>query len=169
VTTYRIVPDRSAVSIAARSNVHPIHTQTTGLEGELRLELGGDGLNTTVDPSGWLELAVDLLRSGNLLQDRELKRRIDARRYPTIRGDIKGMAADGAPGRLIVTGDVTFRGVTKTHEGEVTMAADGRTVRFAGTATFDVRDFGMDPPKILMLRVEPEVEVSIDVLAEAEE
>ena len=36
--------------------------------------------------SGELELAVERLTSGNQLYDRELRRRIDARRYPTIAG-----------------------------------------------------------------------------------
>ena len=38
-----------------------------------------------------------------------------------------------------------------------------------GSSTFDIRDFGMDPPKVLMLKVHPEVTVAIDVVAEKEE
>ena len=30
---------------------------------------------------------------------------------------------------------------------------------------FDIRDFGMEPPKILTFRVYPEVEVSVDIVA----
>jgi hypothetical protein len=35
-----------------------------------------------------------------------------------------------------------------------------------GEHTFDIRDFGMDPPKILMFRVEPEVNVRVEIVAE---
>ena len=47
-------------------------------------------------------------------------------------------------------------------------ALDESTVHLTGQATFDVRDFGMEPPRILMLRVYPEVEVSVEIVAERE-
>ena len=45
---------------------------------------------------------------------------------------------------------------------------DGDTIRLAGESRFDVRDFGMEPPRILMLRVEPEVEVRVELVARRE-
>ena len=42
-------------------------------------------------------------------------------------------------------------------------------MRLEGQSTFDIRDFGMEPPKILMLRVEPDVVVRIEVIAELEQ
>jgi hypothetical protein len=39
----------------------------------------------------------------------------------------------------------------------------------AGSSRFDIREFGMEPPKMLMLRVEPEVDVRVEILAEKEE
>ena len=55
--------------------------------------------------SGELELAVERLTSGNQLYDRELRRRIDARRYPTIAGRVTKIALDGAHPDYAVTGD----------------------------------------------------------------
>ena len=43
---------------------------------------------------------------------------------------------------------------------------DDRTLRLDGESTFDIRDFGMEPPRILMLRVEPEVDVRVEIVAE---
>jgi hypothetical protein len=40
------------------------------------------------------------------------------------------------------------------------------TVRATGHSTFDVRDFGLEPPRILMFRVEPEVRVRVEIIAE---
>jgi hypothetical protein len=37
-----------------------------------------------------------------------------------------------------------------------------------GESTFDVRDFGMEPPKILMLRVHPEVNVRVQIFAQSQ-
>ena len=45
---------------------------------------------------------------------------------------------------------------------------DDRTIRLSGSSRFDVRDYGMEPPRILMLKVEPEVDVRVDIQAERE-
>jgi hypothetical protein len=42
-------------------------------------------------------------------------------------------------------------------------------VALSGGSRFDIRDFGMEPPKVMMLKVQPEVDVSIDIVAEKEE
>ena len=39
MSLYRIVPERSYVWIDARSNIHPIHSKTNGLEGFIDLEM----------------------------------------------------------------------------------------------------------------------------------
>jgi len=170
VTRFRIVPERSAVLIDATSSVHPIRTRTSGLEGFIEFDLNADGSINSAGMTGELSLAVERLRSGNPLEDRELRRRIDARRFPTIEGRITELHETGEADRFRVRGDVTFRGVTRSHEDELTLSPmDDGTWKLAGSSTFDVRDFGMDPPKILMLRVHPEVHVTIDAIAVPED
>lgn len=167
---YRIVPGRSKVWIEARSTLHPIHTETDGLEGWLELELGTDGdVDLAVAPRAHLELRVDRLSSGNPLEDRELRRRVDARRHPLIEGDLTVMRATADAGRYRIEGDLTFKGVTRRYEDEMTLEAmDGTMVVLAGERTFDVRDFGVEPPRILLLKVEPDVTVKVAILAEKE-
>lgn len=167
---YRIIPAQSRVVIDATSSLHPIHTETDGLEGWLELEvLGGGRVNPAVEPKAHLELPVEQLRSGNRMEDRELKRRLDSRRYPTISGDLRSMQETGKDGRYLVKGDVTFLGITRPSEDEMMISVEANeTVRLKGSSVFDIRDFGMEPPKILMLRVHPEVTVSVDVFAEKE-
>ncbi len=98
-----------------------------------------------------------------------MMRRIDARRYPTIRGIVRDMKSQGVDGRYAVTGDLTFHGVTQTVEGEVSVSRpDDGTLVIEGEHTFDIRDFKVDPPKILMLKVHPEVKVRIRVEAVGE-
>jgi polyisoprenoid-binding protein YceI len=169
VARFRIVPALSRVWIEARSTLHPIRTETSGLEGWMDLELGKGGrLDLAAAPEAHLELKVDRLTSGNPFEDRELRRRIDARRFPTIAGDLTSMEATGQKGRYRVVGDVTFRGVTRPYEDEMTVEAADGTVVVAGEKTFDVRDFGMEPPRILLLRVEPHVSVKVAITAEKE-
>jgi polyisoprenoid-binding protein YceI len=167
VARYTIDPGRSRVVIDATSSVHPIHSETDGLEGWLELDVQGAGrINPRVPAQAHLELPVEQLRSGNPMEDRELKRRIDARRFPTISGDLRSMEATGIDGKYLVKGDITFKGVTRPSEDEMTVALDGGDgLRLRGSSIFDIRDFGMEPPRILMLKVHPDVTVSVDILA----
>jgi polyisoprenoid-binding protein YceI len=101
------------------------------------------------------------------LEDAEMMRRIDARRFPTIRGQTTEVKENN--GRYRIRGDLTFHGVTRPVEGEVTISApDERSLVIEGEQTFDIRDFGVDPPKILMLKVHPDVRVRVKVVAQQE-
>jgi polyisoprenoid-binding protein YceI len=169
VARYRILSARSRVWIEARSNVHPIHTEAEGLDGWLDLDISDGIINVDQTLLGHLEFPVENLKSGNALEDRELRRRIDSRRFPAIAGDLKGMKVTNDPAEYTVSGDLTFRGVTRTYEDSMTLGlADDRTLTLAGQSTFDIRDFGMEPPRILMLKVQPEVTVRVEIVAEKE-
>ena len=164
---FGINPKRSKIWIDARSSLHAIHSETDGLEGWFEAEFLGDGrLDPKVTPKARLELPVDNLSSGNLLYDREMRRRVDARRYPTISGELTGMTANGHDGEYMVGGTITFRGVTRPYEERMALSMPDRdTLRLEGEHRFDIRDFGMDPPKILTLRVYPEVAVRVAIVA----
>ena len=168
MTRFDIDPARSRVWIDARSSLHPIHSETTGLEGWFEADVQGDGrINPAVTPRAQLELAVDEMTSGNPLYDREMRRRIDARRYPMISGQLTFMKPGEDDGRYVVGGEITFRGVTKPYEDEITLTQlDDATLRLEGQHTFDIRDFGMEPPRILALRVYPDVKVRVEIIAE---
>jgi polyisoprenoid-binding protein YceI len=168
VARYRIVPTRSRVWIDARSNVHPIHTEADGLEGWIELDLSDGAINVDQTPRGHVEFAIDNMKSGNALEDREMRRRIDSRRYPTIAGDLRAMKQTDDASRYMVRGDLTFRGTARTYEDEMAVAVTDDTVKLSGQSVFDIRDFGMEPPRILMLKVEPEVTVRVEILAEKE-
>jgi polyisoprenoid-binding protein YceI len=166
---FRIVPERSRVWLEASSSVHPIHGEASGLSGSIDVQFDGNGLDLSASPDIKVELPVEELKSGNRLEDAEMMRRIDARRYPAIRGVVKDMKSQGVDGRYVVTGDLSFHGVTQTVEGEVTVSRpDDGTLIIEGERQFDIRDFNVSPPKILMLKVHPEVKVRIRVEAVGE-
>jgi len=164
---YVIDPARSKVWIEARSNVHPIHSETDGLEGFVQLEFRADGaVDQSAGSAGHVRLPVDRLKSGNRLEDRELQKRIDAKAFPDITGELDRLAENESDGSYLVSGDVTFRGVTRRHEDLMTITeVDEHTVRLEGESRFDIREFGMQPPKVLMLRVEPVVDIRVEIYA----
>jgi polyisoprenoid-binding protein YceI len=169
VTRFRIDSERSQLWTYARSTLHPIDASVRGLEGHLELAVKSDGrIDLDAPQAGRVELPVRRLRSGNPLEDREMQRRIDARKYPTIAGvltEIRDGDGEGE-GNYRVRGDLTFRGVTRTYEDTMTVnALDPDTIQLEGESTFDVRDHGMEPPRILMLKVEPHVRVRVSIVA----
>jgi len=162
VARYRIVPEHSILWAEARSSLHPIKVETAGLEGFVDAAPGTTAGNPL---SGHLELASARVKTGNILYDRELERRLEVARYPLIQGDVTGSRGEGGQ-RYHLRGDLSFHGVTRTLEGEVTLReADSTTVEIEGATVIDVRDFALQPPRLLMLRVYPEIRVRIRVLA----
>lgn len=165
---YRIVPERSQLAILARSSMHPIALRADRLDGWLDLALEDDGrVDLTASRSAHVELPVNALRSGNAFEDAELLRLVGAARYPMIGADLTEMKESGGDGRYLVRGALTFREVSRTYQDMVTVVqVDQRTLRLEGESSFDVRDFGLEPPRILLLKVEPEVRVTLSIVAE---
>jgi polyisoprenoid-binding protein YceI len=149
------VPERSSVSVRARSNVHPIRLRAEGPEGHLDL--------AAAVPTGRLSLRVERLRGANPLEDAELRRLVDAARHPTIEG-VLTTSREHAPGAYQLGGEVTFKGVSVAVAGDVALEpGDGGGAVLRGEADFDIRDFGLEPPRVLLLRVEPVVSVTIEL------
>ncbi len=160
---YVIDPDRSQVWIDGSSSVHPIRASATGLTGWFEAALDGAAVSGPV--AGRVEIAVDRLRSGNPLVDRETRRRVDARRHPLIVGEVTALDdVDGA--RVEVRGRISFRGTDRDVAGDLVVTPTTDGVRIEGEQTFDVRNWGLDPPKLLAVRVHPEVTVRIVIEAE---
>jgi polyisoprenoid-binding protein YceI len=155
---------RSCIWISGRSNLHPINTETRGISGWFSATTRADGsLDLDAPVSGRLELAVERLTSGNVLYDRELKRRIDAARYPTIVGEITRVRAGTAHPAYMVSGDIAFHGKTHSFEHEMLIEVHDQSVLLSGDDVFDIREFGMKPPSMLMIRVYPEIAVRVEL------
>lgn len=169
MTRYAIDPENTIVWTEARSSLHPIHSETKGMEGYFEGEVGADGqldLSSPVEAS--LHLAIARMSSGNGLYDREMMRRVEARRFPAVTATLRTMTTTETPGRYLVEGDVTFRGVTQQVSDEVALSTPAAgTILFEGEHVFNLPDFGMEPPKIMILRVYPEVRIRVRILAKA--
>lgn len=160
---------RSCVWVSGRSSLHPINTETRGITGWFEASTREDGsLNLDLPIAGELQLAVERLTSGNQLYDHELRRRIDARRYPTIEGKVTKISADGSHPRYSVAGDILFHGKVRSFEHVMDIETTGDEVSLTGDYVFDLREFGMKPPSMLMIRVYPEIAVRVELYGRRE-
>jgi DNA-binding PadR family transcriptional regulator len=165
--TFAVVPDRSVLLIEARSTVGPISFGAIGLHGSIEAALHDGHLVADPAPEAHLEIPVEELRSGNSLYDAELLRRVDGRRYPTVSIELTGVTPTGIDDGYRLGGSVTFHGVTREAAGNATVRVnDAGTLVVAGEQVFDIRDFGLDSPTVLMLRIYPDVRVRLQLEAE---
>jgi DNA-binding PadR family transcriptional regulator len=167
--TLCLVPDRCAMLIEARSTVGPISFGTVGISGSIQAAVTGTVLRTDIAPSGRLTIDVSGLSSGNKLYDAELLRRIDARRFPTVTVDLRECTVREPGNRYRLAGEITFHGVTRPAEGTVNVEAlSTRRLKITGEQVFDIRDFSVSSPTMLMLRIYPDIRVRLHAEAELE-
>jgi len=158
------VPDESAVLISVRSNVGPIDFGTNGISGWLRSRYVEGEFAGAPPPQAELELDLRLLRSGNSLYDAELARRLDVRRYPVGAIVLREASKLSSNDRYAVKGQVTLHGVTRAMSGSISAVVndDGICV-VSGEQVFDIRDFDISTPSVLMLRIFPDVRVYLQM------
>ena len=166
---FRLVRARSVVPIEVRSSVGPISFGAIGLDGVIEADVGNNVVRPGSQPTAHIEIAVKGLRSGNTLYDAELMRRIDARQFPTAAIDLTETTSVGKANRYRLAGKVSFHGVTRAVQGAVSVDVvnDERLV-VTGEQVFDIRDFDVPSPTVLMLRIYPDVRVRLHVEAELE-
>jgi hypothetical protein len=68
-----------------------------------------------------------------------------------------------------VAGDLSFHGKTRRFEHPMTITVrEGSAIELKGDYVFDIREFNMKPPSMLMLKVYPEVAVRVELYGTAE-
>jgi hypothetical protein len=73
----------------------------------------------------------------------------------------------GSVDRFHVDGEVTFHGTTRPIDGTVNVALPTpRKLVVSGQQVFDIRDFDIASPTVLMLRIYPDVIVQLQIEAE---
>lgn len=147
----------STVELSARSSVHPVHATVSDLAGEVNVDASGGSFGLTPAPSGYVEMGVDSLKSGKKLEDMALRKVLDAKKFPTIRYELR--AADGGPDRFKIRGALTFHGQTREFDEEISAKLEGGKVIVEGEHEFNIEDWGVKAPKILSLQVYPDVKI----------
>ncbi|MEA3511023.1 MAG: YceI family protein [Actinomycetota bacterium] len=155
---WSIDADSASIAFVATSTVHPIHSRGTA-SGWFEAALEKEEFTPGESLHGRLEIPVGDLSSGNPLVDREMRKRVDTTTHPLIIAEIETTGAvDG--NTATITGTIRFLGTEALVEGELIVLPGPR---LTGVGEFDVRWWALDPPRMLMLRVDPIVTVQIDL------
>ncbi len=167
--TFDLLPGRSAVLVKARSNVGPISFATTDIEGTFTAVVKDHRLQAESPIEGHLEVSLVALTSGNRLYDTELRRRIDTRRYPLAILDLQSATSTEDLTRYALSSAIEFHNVTRTINGSVSVEISRQnTVVVRGEQTLDVRDFNLETPTTVALKIYPDVWVELHLEGRAQ-
>ncbi len=154
--------NESSVKVAADSSVHPISADISGLRGEATCEVVDGAVVAGPGASGWIEGDVAQLETGKKLEDIALRKQIDAKRYPTVRYEVRSVEGSGP--NLKVSGAFTFHGETREFSEECQARVDGGRLMIDASHVVDIRDFGCKPFKVLTLSIQPEVTLNLHLV-----
>jgi polyisoprenoid-binding protein YceI len=165
VSRFRAVPEESRFWAQLDSNLHPVEVKAAGIYGFIEAHFNGDGkLDQAAPHKAQLAFWVEDLNSGNELRDVEMLRRMNARSHPAIEWTVKKVSVlDG--GRCRAAGDVTVHGRTRSFEDDFDISVAQGLLVVEGEHEFDMRDFGLVPPRFFWLWIEPRLKVGVRVVA----
>ena len=165
-TRYVVSPGESSVTVDARSTLHSVRATGSGLTGYVVAAWNPDGtLGATPPPAMHVELPMDQIRSGNAIQDRQMQKLVDVSRFPKVAADLRSLELVSPPYGYTATGEITFVGRGRTYQGEITLTGDAESVTVQGEVTIDIRDFGLQPPSLLILKVDPVLTIRLRLVA----
>lgn len=168
MTTFKLNYGRSEFAVEGRSSIHPLIAATNTLDGYLEVELLPNNQPDLSAPvKGRLEVYIAELKSGNPLYDFEAHRRVDTQRYPKIVLDLLELQEVEPLRRYRVICNLSFRGTTQRVEGDLTVThLDDQGLEAHGEVALDSRDFGLDPPKLIGLKVYSDFRARLKLVAE---
>ncbi len=164
---YTLVPDRSAILIEVTTSLGPVTFGAVGLEGFIGAVVESGAVAVDPGPTAHLELQTRALTSGNSAYDGELHRHLDVRRFPAAYVDLHhARPVEGDTSSYHVVGELTFRGVPQLVEGLVAVefTASGALV-VRGQKILDIQMFEIPPPTLFMIKIDPDVTVSLQLEA----
>jgi len=166
----RLDEARSKVLIHGRATGHRFHTTFSGLKGSLEFsESYGEFL------SGTFSLPMEKADAGDFLRTTQIKRFLDPRSYPETTFHIEKLSTHSSRSfeellereeevEAEVHGSLSYRGqtVALTTQARGSLS-ETRGLRARCTFKFDIRKLGIEPPGFLFLKVNPEVEIEVEL------
>ena len=173
-TVFTIVGEESAARYRAQEELASVGAteavgETSAIIGQILF--GEDGL-----PLDCSRFDVDLrtLQSDEPRRDNYLyNNTLETEQYPLatfVLSAVEGLdepLADGEETSLTLIGNLTVHGVTRLVAWEATATLDGDTLEGSASTTFDMPEFGIEPPVVgPVVSLDETVELEVDLTAE---
>ncbi len=151
--TAMTLQDNSAISIDGTSTLHDwtMTMEQDAVEGEAQFKMNGNAIEGIEKLS--ISMMAEGLKSGKGAMDNNAYKALNTKDNPKITFVMKELASmenNGETYNVEVTGDMSVAGATK----EVTLPAactlEGGTVKCTGSFTFNMTEFGVKPPSVML-------------------
>lgn len=158
--TYMLVESNSSVIVEGTSTLHDWEEKAEKLSGTAQMVVEGNKLVEIKQ----LTFIVDVegLKSEHSGMDNNTYKALDSKTYPNITYKLTKINST-KPGKngivLSTTGKLTIKETTKTINMDVDVM-EGSVV-FAGETTFNMSDYGVEPPTALMGTIKTGDEITI--------
>ncbi|GAB4223446.1 MAG: hypothetical protein Kow0062_23610 [Acidobacteriota bacterium] len=166
--TYRVVPGTSHVRFDASSTLHGFDGESDKVRGEVRFVPAAPERG----PQAWVEVEAGSLDTGIGARNRKMWRVLETDTHRTIRfelarvSDVKVDAGTGTI-RARAGGTMTIRGQQRPFALDVVLEpTDGGGWRVTGSAPLDMTHYGIKPPRVMFMKVAPEVTVHVELVLE---
>ncbi len=184
----RYVPDTdqaSRINAEGRATLHGWAMEARKFEGVLDLDFPLDRgleIDTPVRAQARIRLQLDDLKS--VRNGKHFSDRMDNQMYATLNKDeypgieyvldqavLKSVpASSGQPFGFITRGRLSVAGQTVEIRMPVELQVlDGGLLRISGTAALKMSDFGIEPPRMAVVKVADEVEISFEWFVKPED
>jgi polyisoprenoid-binding protein YceI len=160
---FNVASSSSSLGFDGKSSLHAVHGTASQLTGSITATVEDGSLALDPQPAMHVEFPVERMSSGNSLQDKEMWKLLDSKRNPTITADLRNLASTGG-NAYRATGDISMSGRNKSYDGDLTIKVDRDRVVVDGALVVDIRDFGLQPPRLLMVTVQPQVTVKLHLV-----
>ena len=113
--------------------------------------------------SASITVPVKSLDTGlSMRNDHMQKKYLEVAKFPDITFNIEGASIDLKP-ETTVRGNFSIHGVQKQVEVPVTTSTDEKTVSIKSQFPINILDYGIEQPKFAVVKMEPEVQLNIEL------
>jgi polyisoprenoid-binding protein YceI len=162
---FEVISSSSRVGFDAESTLHDFSGATSDVSGWVEARLS----DPAAGGRGRVVVRAATLRTGIDRRDAEMRERLDVERHPELRFDWTGFELEHleratATLRGHALGTLTIRGVGRAVRVPVQVEVDPeRQLRLTAELALKMSDFGVDPPRLLFVRVKDEVKVRVSL------
>lgn len=145
---FKIIPDKSTVTILGTSNLHDWTSQSSQINGALNLIEGQKVRSLSLD------IPVKSIKSKEKLMDKKTYETFDSDKHPLISfrlTEVSNLQINGSEVNVMFNGNLSMAGTTR----KVSIKANGKNIKpgmytFNGSVPIKMTDYKMTPPTALL-------------------